>query len=91
MLNSTCEFKCLARVFFLLTCVTVSWSTVWGQSQQRTLEIDTQRYMALMLLNLTNPDDIGPEPDLIRSAKQFGLNAVYITIPWDKVYFSSPT
>lgn len=91
MLNFTREFKCLARVSFLLTCITVSWSQVSGQSQQRTQEIDTQRYMALMLLNLTNPDDIGPEPDLIRSAKQFGLNAVYITIPWDKVYFSSPT
>ena len=32
-----------------------------------------------MLLNLTAPNDRGPEPDLIRTASQLGLNAVYVT------------
>ncbi|GGN09172.1 hypothetical protein GCM10010967_51270 [Dyadobacter beijingensis] len=90
MLNSTYVFKFLTRIA-LVSAVFFTAGRAVGQSPQRTTEIDTQRYMALMLLNLTDPDDIGPEPDLIRSASQFGLNAVYITIPWDKVYFSSPT
>ena len=50
---------------------------------------DTQRYLALMLLNLRV--DKGPEVDLIRTGKEYGMNAVYLTIPWDKVYYQSPT
>ncbi|MHA4737550.1 putative Ig domain-containing protein [Dyadobacter sp. MSC1_007] len=91
MFNSTYALHFLTRIFFLLAGLICFSGRVAAQEQQRTTEIDTQRYLALMLLNLTNPDDIGPEPDLIRTAKQYGLNAVYITIPWDKVYFSSPT
>ncbi|HWV31318.1 MAG TPA: putative Ig domain-containing protein [Dyadobacter sp.] len=90
MLNSTCAFKFLTRIALLLI-VLVWGGSVSAQSPQRTTEADNQRYLALMLLNLTNPDDIGPEPDLIRSAKSYGLNAVYITIPWDKIYLNSPT
>lgn len=86
MLNSTCAFKFLTRISLWLL-VLVTGGGAMGQSQP----IDTQRYLALMLLNLTDPDNIGPEPDLIRTARDFGLNAVYITIPWDKVYFNSPT
>lgn len=54
-----------------------------------TRETDTQRYLALMSLNLTV--EKGPEIDLIKMAKQNGLNAVYLTLPWDKIYINSPT
>jgi hypothetical protein len=91
MFNSTN----LISYFTKLLLVTICWIVVHGslsaQSTNRTTEVDAQRYLALMLLNLTDPDNRGPEPDLIRTAAQFGMNAVYITIPWDKVYYSSPT
>lgn len=90
MLNSTCAIKFLTR-FSLLLAVLAVGGNVSAQSQPRTTEIDTQRYLALMLLNLTTPDEASPELDLIRSAKDYGLNAVYITVPWDKVYFHAPT
>ncbi|WP_025765021.1 putative Ig domain-containing protein [Dyadobacter tibetensis] len=47
-----------------------------------------QRYLALLLLNL--PIEKGPELELIRTARNYGLNALYIAIPWDKVYRVSP-
>jgi len=89
MLNSTRAFKFLTLIALSLT-VLASAGRVSGQSAQRTTETDNQRYLALMLLNLTTPDEVSPEPELIRSAKDYGLNAVYITVPWDKVYFNSP-
>ncbi|PWJ57031.1 putative secreted protein (Por secretion system target) [Dyadobacter jejuensis] len=59
------------------------------QGQSASTEADNQRYLALLLLNL--PIEKGPELELIRTAHNYGLNAVYIAIPWDKVYQQSPT
>lgn len=90
MLNSTCAITFLTRIFLALTVLSAAGRAV-AQDPQRATEVDNQRYLALMLLNLSDPDDIGSEPDMIRTARSYGLNAVYITIPWDKVYFNSPT
>ncbi|WP_221389771.1 putative Ig domain-containing protein [Dyadobacter sp. NIV53] len=60
-----------------------------AQDQSTLSEADPQRYLALMSLNLTV--EKGSELDLIKLAKQNGLNSVYLTIPWDKVYINSPT
>lgn len=60
-----------------------------GQNNGTTPTIDTQRYLALMCLNLT--PEKGPELNIIRAARQNGLNAVYLAIPWDKIYINSPT
>ncbi|NIJ51186.1 putative Ig domain-containing protein [Dyadobacter arcticus] len=91
MINFTTVLNVFAKVFFLIICGVFSATPLFAQTNQKTTEVDSQRYLALMLLNLTDPDNRGPEPDLIRTAAQYGMNAVYITIPWDKVYFSSPT
>jgi hypothetical protein len=91
MFNSTNRFNFLNKLFYLALCLFFASQPLAAQPEQKTTEADPQRYLALMLLNLTDADNRGPEPDLIRSAQQFGLNAVYITIPWDKVYYSSPT
>jgi hypothetical protein len=91
MQNFTYAFNPLTRIPFLILCWILAAHPLSAQTNQKTTEVDAQRYLALMLLNLTDPDNIGPEPSLIRTANQYGLNAVYITIPWDKVYYSSPT
>jgi len=51
----------------------------------------SQRYLALLLLNISEQETQGPELDLIRLAHQYGLNSVYIAISWDKVYPNTPT
>lgn len=91
MYKSTPVFNLICKIPHLFICWVISIQLVSAQTQTRTNEVDPQRYLALMLLNLTAPNDRGPEPDLIRTASQLGLNAVYITIPWDKVYYNSPT
>ncbi len=63
----------------------MSWcprDAAFGQAENR------QRYVGLMLLNLS--DDGGHERQLIRMASEYGLNSVYLTIQWDKVYADSP-
>lgn len=55
---------------------------VWGQSPSN------QRYVSLMLLNLSNHG--GPERNLINMAHDYGLNTVYLTVHWDQVYYDSP-
>ena len=60
-----------------------------AQESPASHETDTQRYLALMSLNITV--EKGSELDLIKMAKQNGLNAVYLTLPWDKIYINSPT
>ncbi|WP_345028295.1 putative Ig domain-containing protein [Ravibacter arvi] len=67
---------CLACVFSLYL------ATAGAQTPSR------QRYVGLMLLNLS-PDG-GPERRLIQMAHEYGLNSVYLTIHWDKVYVDSP-
>ncbi|HEV7381260.1 MAG TPA: Dystroglycan-type cadherin domain-containing protein, partial [Dyadobacter sp.] len=62
---------------------------VYAQNSGTVQDIDTQRYLALMCLNLTT--EKGPELDIIRAAHQNGLNAVYLALPWDKIYVNSPT
>ncbi|GGC11439.1 putative Ig domain-containing protein [Dyadobacter sediminis] len=79
-----------ARILFCFFCWILSVKTAYAQISQSTTEADPQRYLALMLLNLTEASNRGPEPDLIRTSRQYGLNAVYINIPWDKVYDKSP-
>jgi hypothetical protein len=91
MYKSTSVFSFITKILHFFICWIMSLQLVSAQTQTRTTEADPQRYLALMLLNLTAPTDRGPEPDLIRTAHQYGLNAVYITIPWDKVYYNSPT
>ncbi|TLU97973.1 putative Ig domain-containing protein [Dyadobacter luticola] len=91
MHNSTNVLNSLTRILLLAGCWICSFLPLSAQPEQKTTEVDSQRYLALMLLNLTDPDNIGPEPDLIRTAANYGMNAVYITIPWDKVYFNSPS
>lgn len=49
----------------------------------------TQRYVALMLLNLSPTGQ--EEKQLIEEAHRYGMNSVYLTIPWDAVYYDSPT
>jgi hypothetical protein len=70
---------------------TISIQSLSAQGNQKTTEADNQRYLALMLLNVLDRDEQGPEIELIKSAHAFGMNAVYLTIPWDKVYYNSPT
>ncbi|MCE6988924.1 putative Ig domain-containing protein [Dyadobacter sp. CY323] len=91
MFNSTAFLVSVKRIAFFISIWIIASPHLRAQNGQKTTEVDTQRYLALMLLNLTDPDNRWPEPDLIRSAGQYGMNAVYITIPWDKVYYSSPT
>jgi hypothetical protein len=91
MLNFTSSFNILTRTIFLTLCALFQYTSILAQGSAITNGPDPQRYLALMLLNLTEPDNRGPEPDLIRTASQYGLNSIYITIPWDKVYYSSPT
>ncbi|QRR02984.1 putative Ig domain-containing protein [Dyadobacter sandarakinus] len=76
---------CLSR-FALLLVFWLFGTVATAQGTSGTTEADHQRYLALMLLNLTDAANRGPEPDLIRSAASYGLNSVYITIPWDKIY-----
>jgi hypothetical protein len=78
--------KIQSTLLILLLCV-FSHYISWAQTNAG--EVDRQRYLAQMCLNLT--EEKGPELDLIRMAKQNGLNAVYLTIPWDKIYHNSPT
>lgn len=74
---------------FLCICLIITGSKVSAQNEVILQEVDTQRYLALMCLNLTV--EKGSETDLIKMARQNGMNAVYLTIPWDKVYINSPT
>ncbi|WP_229213875.1 putative Ig domain-containing protein [Dyadobacter psychrotolerans] len=74
-------------IAILVTLLFISKSLI--TYSQSTSEPDRQRYLALMCLNLTA--DKGPEIELIKMAKQAGLNSVYLTIPWDKIYINSPT
>ncbi len=63
-----------------------------GEKDGSTVAVETgekKRYLALMLLNLSRQR--GSEPDLIKMAHDVGLNAVYLTIPWNYVYYNSPT
>jgi hypothetical protein len=48
-----------------------------------------QRHVSLMLLNLS--DNGAPERRLIQLAQEYGMNTVYLTIQWEKVYPDSPT
>lgn len=84
------SLKLPGRSLFFLLMMLIGTFTVYAQSNSTQNEIDTQRYLALMLLNLEEKDD--PRTiELIKQAKQNGMNAVYLTLPWDKVYLKSPT
>ncbi|TDB60445.1 putative Ig domain-containing protein [Arundinibacter roseus] len=50
---------------------------------------ENQRYLALLLLNLSEEKDF--ELEVIRQAAAAGMNSVVLTIYWDKVYRASPT
>lgn len=49
---------------------------------------DSQRYLALLLLNLSEEKDF--ELEVIRQAAGAGMNSVVLTVYWDKVYRNSP-
>ena len=91
MHHSTYGSKLLAKVFFVVLAWTISFQSLNAQTNPAPNEADNQRYLALMLLNVLDKDEQGPELDLIRSAHAYGMNAVYLTIPWDKIYYNSPT
>ncbi len=65
-------------------------STAGISQSLKTGEVDNTRYLALLLLNLPVQSD-GSELQLINTAKSYGLNALYLTIPWDKVYLNAPS
>lgn len=72
-----------ATGFLLITMACcLSPGALRGQSQS------DQRFVGLMILNLS--DDGGPERNLIKMAHEYGLNSVYMTIQWDKVYPETP-
>ncbi|CAG5009735.1 hypothetical protein DYBT9275_04559 [Dyadobacter sp. CECT 9275] len=77
------------RTGFILLLILSTYFKSLGQETATTESTDNQRYLALMLLNL--PVEKGPEVEIIRMGQQYGMNAVYLTIPWDKVYYTSPT
>jgi hypothetical protein len=54
-------------------------------------ETGSQRYLSLLLLNLSADAAQGQELDMIRLAHQYGMNSVYVAISWDKVYSNAPT
>ena len=91
MHHSTYGSKLLGKVFFVVLAWTISFQSLKAQTNPAPAEADNQRYLALMLLNVLDKDEQGPELDLIRSAHAYGMNAVYLTIPWDKIYYNSPT
>lgn len=66
-------------IFFMLAFSTL---TITAQTQGK------QRYVALMLLNLS--DNGAPERRLIQMAGDYGMNSVYLSIQWEKVYPGSP-
>jgi hypothetical protein len=72
---------------FLISLV-LQQLTGYSQSTPASNEVDPQRYLALMLLNLPI-EKSQVEIELIKLAKQNGMNAVYLTIPWDKVYLNT--
>ena len=74
---------------YLFICLFLTGSKTSAQNIVASNEPDTQRYLSLLCLNLTV--EKGPEIEIIKMAKQAGLNAVYLTIPWDKIYINSPT
>ncbi|WP_247235791.1 putative Ig domain-containing protein [Telluribacter sp. SYSU D00476] len=78
----------LVVVMYLLSGV-YTYGVASGTGTAQPLTNDPQRYLALMLLNL------GPEREndinLLQTGNSFGMNAVYLTIPWDQVYYNSPT
>jgi hypothetical protein len=79
----------VALLFAILIACHITTNTASAQNKSTTNEIDTQRYLAQMCLNLTA--EKGPELELIRMAKENGMNSVYLTLPWDKIYINSPT
>ena len=88
MVLSFCKFN-KYRIGLILVLILSGTLKSLGQEAVTTEATNTQRYLALMLLNL--PVEKGPEVEIIRMGHQYGMNAVYLTIPWDKVYYSSPT
>lgn len=78
-------FRNLKKTLLLWSILAISWCSgdaAFGQMQNR------QRYVGLMLLNLSDKGD--HERQLIRMASEYGLNAVYLTVQWDRVYYDSP-
>ncbi|HEV7349099.1 putative Ig domain-containing protein [Telluribacter sp.] len=74
--------KCmlLLLLFFSLPLTT--------KAEKRSEDDEKQRYFALLLLNLA--EELDYELDIIRQAKEAGMNSVVLTVYWDKVYRRSP-
>ncbi len=78
--------------FFMLGTGFFGEHTVQGNPILRSVELENdtlKRFFSLMLLNL--PKERGVDADLIKLAHEGGMNAVYLTIPWNYVYLNSPT
>lgn len=86
----TLSLRLIGKVLFSFFLLSSMMCVLPAHAQtNNSKEIDTQRYLALLLLNLEEKED--PRTiELIKQAKQNGMNAVYITLPWDKVYLKSP-
>ncbi|MCE7067629.1 putative Ig domain-containing protein [Dyadobacter sp. CY326] len=91
MHNSTYGFKLLTKCLLAVLVWIMFFQPSKAQPNAATTEADGQRYLALMLLNVLDRSEQGPEIELIKSAHAYGMNAVYLTIPWDKIYYNSPT
>lgn len=82
--------RIIILVLFLLNGVTSIAKEAFLSNEVNAITTDeTKRYFSLMLLNL--PEERGIDADLIPMAHSYGMNSVYLTIPWDRVVRSSPT
>lgn len=76
-------------VLFLLKGMTSLAEETISSNEVNKVAIDeTKRYFSLMLLNL--PEERGIDADLIPMAHSYGMNSVYLTIPWDRVVRTTP-
>lgn len=67
------------KFFFRYLCIFLLFTTTSVLAQLA----PNQRYMALLLLNLSEND---ANLDLIEETVKIGLNAVHLTVHWDQVY-----
>lgn len=71
----------LVLVSLFLSYFGISEAHAAEQKAGGALPDETKRYFSLMLLNL--PQERGIDADLIPMAHEYGMNSVYLTIPWN--------
>jgi hypothetical protein len=80
------KYALLIRITFLSTLFNFLF---FSETLSNPVPGGTQRYVGLVLLNLSQDGVV--EKRLIEEAHSYGMNSVYLTIPWDMVYWDSPT